>query len=51
MRGHISQLNVLNGILEILCIMDLYELIMLIFLELESQITDIVRYYMGSNGH
>ena len=48
---HIFQLNVTNGVWEILCIMNLIELTVSISLELESQITDIVRYYSGSHNY
>lgn len=48
---HISQLHVLNGVLETLCYMVLCELIKFIYLQVERQTTYIVKYYMGNNGH
>lgn len=44
-----SELNALNGFLEFLCIMLLYYVIKLISFDLKSQITYIIKYYIGSN--
>ena len=48
---HIFQLNVSKGVWEIVCIMNLIELSVSISLELESQITDFVRYYSGCHSY